>query len=197
MGLALLLCLAQLSPPPLFPSDVPLEAPPPPAPAPKKPLTEADPTTALHFAPLSLFATHLSFEVERAVTRTVTLFGAIGGSLILQAGLELGGRVYLGERALDGPFLSLQGTVFYFSQTGTLLVGPAGLFGYTFSPRGRFVLSVGAGLQLWYQPTTDQGATFLGVAPHADVVFLPGMQRPTSQGWAPQPVVRFTVGPAF
>ncbi|MCU0699629.1 MAG: hypothetical protein MUC96_24230 [Myxococcaceae bacterium] len=197
MGVALLLCLSQLSPPPLFPSDVPLEVPQPAPAPPKRVLAEPEPTTALHFAPLSLFATHLSFEVERAVTRTVTLFGAIGGSLILQAGLELGARVYLGERALEGPFLSAQGTLFYFSQTGTLLVGPAGLFGYTFSPKGRFVLSVGAGLQVWHQPTTDAGTTFLGFPANPDVVFLPGIQRPVSQGWAPQPVLRFTVGPTF
>lgn len=197
MTLAILLWLGQLTPPPLFPSDVPLEAPAPSPPPPKREVTPGELTTALHFSPLSLFATHLSFEVEKAVTRTVTLFGAIGGSLVLQAGLELGARVYLGERALDGPFLGVHGTVFYFSQTGTLLVGPAGMFGYAFAPKGRIVVSIGAGLQVWHQPTTDQGVRFLGFAPHADVIFLPGLQRPVSGGWGPQPIVRFTVGPAF
>jgi hypothetical protein len=195
--LPLLLVLGQLSPPPLFPSDVPIEAPAPPPPAPRRELNPGDPTTALHFAPLSLFATHLSFEVEKAVTRTVTLFGTIGGSLLLQAGLDLGARVYLGERALEGPFLGVHGSVFYFSQTTTLLVGPAGMFGYTFAPKGRFVVSLAAGVQVWHQPLQDQGATFLGFPPNADVIFFPGIQRPASFGWAPQPMLRFTVGPAF
>jgi hypothetical protein len=197
VGLVLLLCLGQLSPPPVFPSDVPFEAPaPPPAPA----RTEEAPfekTAALHFAPVSLFATHLSFELERVVSKNVTVFGGLGGSLLLQVGAELGVRAYLADRALEGAFLSLQGTVFYFSQSGSVLVGPGGMFGYVFSPRGRFVISIGAGLQVWHQPTVDARATFLGISPESPVILLPGLQRPPSLGWAPQPMVRFTVGPTF
>jgi hypothetical protein len=182
--------------PPVFSSDVPVEVAPEPPPRPA-PQPEPERTTILHFSPVSLFATHLSFELEKAVSDSVTVFGAIGGSLVLQAGLDLGLRVYVSHRALEGAFLDVQGSVFYFSSVQTLLVGPGALFGYVFRPRGSFALSVGAGLQVWYQPTMDQGMTVLGVQPQSPVIFLPGFQRPGTGNWGPQPILRLTVGPAF
>lgn len=182
--------------PPVFASDVPVEVAPEPLPKPT-PLPEPERTAILHFAPLSLFATHLSFELEKAVSNTVTLFAAIGASLVLQAGLDLGLRVYVSDHALEGAFLDVQGSVFYFSSVQTLLVGPGALFGYVFRPRGSFALTVGAGLQVWYQPTVDQGMTVLGIQPRSPVIFLPGFQRPGTGNWGPQPILRFTVGPAF
>ncbi|MCA2980845.1 MAG: hypothetical protein INH41_19015 [Myxococcaceae bacterium] len=192
----LCLCLGQLTPPPLVPGDAPLQVSPAPTPAQPEP---AGPTSALHFSPVSLFATHLSFELERVVSPSVSFFGSIGGSLLLQAGVELGARLYVGARALEGPFLGLQGTAFYFSQGSVLLVGPAGTFGYAFFPKDRrVVLTFGAGLQVWHQPLPDSGLSpFLGTATQADVLFLPGLQRPGAQRWAAQPMIRFTVGPAF
>lgn len=182
--------------PPVFSSDVPVEVAPAPLPKPTLP-AEPEPTTILHFSPLSLFATHLSFELEKAISNSVTLFAAIGASLVLQVGLDLGLRVYVSDRALAGAFLDVQGSVFYFSSVQTLLVGPGALFGYVFRPRGSFALSVGAGLQVWYQPTIDQGMTVLGIQPQSPVIFLPGFQRPGTGNWGPQPILRFTVGPAF
>lgn len=185
------------SAPPVFPSDVPLEvAPvqpvekPPPPPEPER-------TAILHFSPLSLFATHLSFELEKAISKSVTVTGAVGGSLVLQVGLDLGLRYYVSEKALEGAFLGVQGSVFYFSTVQTLLVGPGALFGYVFRPRGTIALSIGGGLQLWYQPTVDQNMTVLGIQPRTPVIFFPGFQRPGTGNWGPQPILRFTVGPAF
>ncbi len=198
MGALLCLCLGQLTPPPLVPGDAPLEVPPAPS-QPALPPASPSPTSALHFSPVSLFATQLTLELERAVSRSVSVFGAIGGSLLLQAGVELGARLYLGEHPLEGPFLGLQGSAFYFSLNSVFLVGPAATFGYAFYPRGRrFVVTVGAGLQAWHQPLPDSGRpSFLGASTQDDVILLPGFQRPGAQRWAPQPMVRFTVGPAF
>jgi len=182
-----------LTPPPVFESDVPLEVPPL-----TPPRAEPPPfTSVLHFSPLSLFVTQLSLELERAISKQVTVFAALGGSLLLQAGLELGGRVYLGERALEGPFLGVHGTLFYFSQATALLVGPGAMLGWQFSLRRALHLSLGLGVQLWTQLTRETRLPVLGVQPVVDVVFLPGLQRPDTGAWAPQPLLRFTVGPAF
>lgn len=182
--------------PPIFPSDVPVEAPPePPKPAP--PPDEPTRTTILHFAPVSIFSTHLSFELEKAISNTVAVSASIGASLILQVGSELGLRLYLSERALQGPFLGAQVAGFYFSAAQVLLLGPGLLGGYTFRPKGNLAMSIGGGLQVWFQPTADTGVRVLGVIPQAAVVLLPGFQRPGQGHWAAQPIIRFTVGPAF
>lgn len=186
------------SAPPIFSSDVPLEAPPEVAPPPRTSAPHADhPTAVLHFSPVSLFATHLCFELEKAISQSLSVFGAVGASLIAQVGFDFGLRVYVGERVLDGPFLAAQGSVFYFSSAQVLLVGPGAMFGYVFRPRGSLALSIGAGVQLWHQPIADSNVRVLGVLPGADVIFLPGFQRPGVGGWAPQPMVRITVGPTF
>jgi len=166
----------------------------PPKPVPPE---EAPRTTVLHFAPLSLFATHLSFELEKAVSKTVTVFGALGASLIPQVGFDLGLRIYVGDHLLDGPFLAVQGSVFWFSPASTLLVGPGAMFGYVFRPKGALALSIGAGLQVWNQPTPDTSVRVLGIQPQNSVILLPGFQRPGTGAWGPQPMLRFTVGPAF
>ena len=186
----------ELSTPPVFTSDVPVDAPAV-APPPKEAPTEPERTAILHFSPLSLFATHLSFELEKAVSKTVTVFGALGASLIPQVGFDLGLRVYVGDHLLEGPFLAVQGSVFWFSPASTLLVGPGAMFGYVFRPKGALTLSIGAGLQVWNQPTPDSSVRMLGVQPQTSVMLLPGFQRPGMGAWAPQPMLRFTVGPAF
>ena len=43
------------------------------------------------------------------------------------------------------------------------LVGPGAMFGYAFRPKDTLLITVGAGVQAWYQPTTDSGARVLGV----------------------------------
>ncbi len=184
------------STPPLFTSDVPIEVPVA-SPLPHESPTEPERTAILHFAPLSLFATHLSFELEKAVSKTMTVFGVLGASLIPQVGFDLGLRFYVGDHLLEGPFLAVQGSVFWFSPASTLLVGPGAMFGYVFRPKGALALSIGAGLQVWHQPIPDSGVRVLGVLPQSAVILLPGFQRPGVGSWAPQPMVRFTVGPAF
>ena len=185
----------ELTTPPLFTSDVPVDVPvvPPPPDVP----TEAERTAILHFAPMSLFATHLSFELEKAVSKAVTVFGNVGGSLAPQVGLDLGLRFYVGEHLLEGPFLAVQGSIFWFVPAKTLLVGPGAMFGYVFRPKGALALSIGAGLQVWNQPIPDSGVRVLGIQPQTSVILLPGFQRPGVGQWSPQPMVRFTVGPAF
>jgi hypothetical protein len=184
------------SPPPVFPSDMPVEVGPVEAPKPAPP-EETPRTTVLHFAPLSLFATHLSFELEKAISESVTVSATIGGSLMLQVGGEVGLRTYLGERALQGPFLGVQGAVFYFSAVPVVLLGPGVTGGYTFRPKGNLAMSIGGGLQAWFQPTSDQGLRVLGVNPFTSVILLPGFQRPGQGQWGAQPTLRFTVGPTF
>ncbi len=184
------------SAPPLFPSDVPLEVAPTPPPKPTPPEREP-PNAVLHFAPLSLFATHLSFELEKAISSSVTVSGSIGASLILQVGGELGLRLYIAEHSFEGPFIGAQGALLYFSAAQTLLVGPGALVGYVFRPKGNLIMSVGGGVTAWFQPTADSGARVFGVDPKASVLLLPGFQRPGQGLWAPQPIIRFTVGPAF
>lgn len=187
----------ELTTPPVFTSDVPVDVPVQTPPPREETPTEPERTAVLHFSPLSLFATHLSFELEKAVSKTMTVFGALGASLIPQVGLDLGLRFYVGDHLLEGPFLAVQGSVFWFSPASTLLVGPGAMFGYVFRPKGALVLSIGAGLQVWNQPTPDSGVRVLGVQPQTSVILLPGFQRPGVGAWAPQPMVRFTVGPAF
>lgn len=179
---------------PVFTGDVPIE----PRPSPAVPAveTEAPALHALHFAPVSLFATHLSLELERALNARVSVFGAIGGSVMLQTGLELGLRAWLTERALSGLFVGAQATLFYFAQARALLSGPGVHFGYALQIR-RYVLTFGAGLHLWTQLSAETEVVTLGINPRAAVVFLPGLQRPLTGAWAPQPMLRFTVGPAF
>ncbi|MDP3500022.1 MAG: hypothetical protein Q8S33_06810 [Myxococcales bacterium] len=186
----------ELSTPPVFTSDVPVDVPVA-APPPKETPSEPERTAILHFSPLSLFATHLSFELEKAVSKTVTVFGALGASLIPQVGFDLGLRVYVGDHLLEGPFLAVQGSVFWFSPASTLLVGPGAMFGYVFRPKGALTLSIGAGLQVWNQPTPDTSVRVLGIQPQTSVMLLPGFQRPGMGVWGPQPMLRFTVGPAF
>lgn len=183
--------------PPVFPSDLPLEARVVEATEKPKPPAEPERTGALHFSPLSIFSTHLSFELEKAITPSMTLFAAIGGSLLLQVGFDAGMRFYVSDKALSGAFLSVQGSVFYFSPSGTALVGPGAMFGYAFRPKDTLIITVGAGVQAWYQPTTDSGVRVLGVVPNLDVILLPGFQRPGTGKWGPQPMIRFTVGPTF
>ena len=183
--------------PPVFPSDVPIEARVVEATEKPKPPAEPERTGALHFAPLSIFATHLSFEFEKGITQSMTLFAAIGGSLLLQVGSDAGMRFYVSDKALSGAFLAVQGSVFYFSAASTVLVGPGAMFGYAFRPKDTLLITVGAGVQAWYQPTTDSGARVLGVQPNMDVILLPGFQRPGTGKWGPQPMIRFTVGPTF
>ena len=60
-----------------------------------------------------------------------------------------------------------------------------------------FALSIGAGLQVWNQPTPDTSVRVLGIQPQNSVILLPGFQRPGTGAWGPQPMLRFTVGPAF
>lgn len=175
---------------------MPVEVGPVEAPKPAPP-EETPRTTVLHFAPLSLFATHLSFELEKAISESVTVSATIGGSLMLQVGGEVGLRTYLGERALQGPFLGVQGAVFYFSAVPVVLLGPGVTGGYTFRPKGNLAMSIGGGLQAWFQPTSDQGLRVLGVNPFTSVILLPGFQRPGQGQWGAQPTLRFTVGPTF
>lgn len=183
--------------PPVFPSDVPLEARVVEATEKPKPPAEPERTGALHFAPLSIFATHLSFEFEKGITQSMTLFAAIGGSLLMQVGFDAGMRFYVSDKALSGAFLAVQGSVFYFSASSTVLVGPGAMFGYAFRPKDTLVITVGAGVQAWYQPTMDSGVRVLGVQPNMDVILLPGFQRPGTGKWGPQPMIRLTVGPTF
>lgn len=185
-----------LSEPPLVVSDVPIEVAPVLPPRPATPEQEPT-TTVLHFAPLSLFATHLSFELEKAISPAVTVSASLGASLVPQVGGELGLRLSLSGHAFEGPFLGAQGAVLYFAPAATLLVGPGALVGYVFRPKGKIVMSVGGGVQVWFQPTVDSGVSVLGVDPKASVLFLPGFQRPGQGHWAPQPIIRFTVGPGF
>lgn len=186
----------ELSTPPIFTSDLPVDVPVA-TPPPKDEPTEPERTAVLHFAPLSLFATHLSFELEKAVSKTVTVFGVLGASLVPQVGFDLGLRIYVGDHLLEGPFLAVQGSAFWFSPATTLLIGPGAMFGYVFRPKSALVLSIGAGLQVWTQVTPDSSIRVLGVQPQTSVILLPGFQRPGVGSWAPQPMLRFTVGPAF
>lgn len=182
------------STPPVFGSDVPVE----PAPAPRPtPVAEPERPTALFFSPISLFATHLAFELERGISRSISVFAAVGGSLVPQAGVDLGLRLYVGEGVLDGAFLAAQGSVFYFAPSQSLLAGPGAMFGYVFRPRGIVALSIGAGLQVWHEVTGNPSITAYGIQPNTPVIVFPGFQRPGAGNWAPQPMVRVTVGPTF
>jgi hypothetical protein len=181
------------STPPVFESDVPLEAPPQ-VPSPTEKPTF---TSVLHFAPVSMLITHFVLELEHAISKQVTVFAAIGGSLLLQAGLDLGVRAYFGERALEGPFVGVHGTLFYFSQATALLLVPGAMVGWQFNPRRSLFLSVGLGVQVWTQLTRETRIPVLGIQPVVDVVFVAGLQRPDTSAWAPQPLLRFTVGPGF
>ena len=135
--------------------------------------------------------------VERDVLAFWDTDGTFQAGARVEVGFDAGMRFYVSDKALSGAFLAVQGSVFYFSAASTVLVGPGAMFGYAFRPKDTLLITVGAGVQAWYQPTKDSGARVLGVQPNMDVILLPGFQRPGTGKWGPQPMIRFTVGPTF